>query len=437
MAERLGKRFVPVAVALTAGLYATLFIPSLFVRALAAALPAIVLILIALMQGRSSADVRIGEQTGVRQRIEPEDEPLAGESGIESEAGKALEAGRAVDREAADPSGQQQQAAHRHIMEALSGMSRVIPVLNGQLQAVIDYTEEAAMELSRSFISINRKAKEQVQDVRRVFGSISEGASAGGSQADGAVATDSALVNVRSNLNALTDGLDTLVEQIKKNSDSIHSILRQTKSIEEIVATTSEITENSRVLSINATIEAARAGEHGRGFAVVAGEFKQMTERSEEATTEIESTVQMITQLISQVQDEIEQSREISQRLGEQTKTRGQESVDNIDTMIDQAKGDLEKLSGQAESFAKDINSIIMSMQFQDITRQRIEHVIEPLQEFADDLEKIGSYIEQIDHADSIQQLSNFDSAVDRLKQKYTMEAEKELMEQSLKKGEE
>jgi len=319
---------------------------------------------------------------------------------------------------------QHETRAHQHIVEALFGMAKVVPILNGQLQAVIDYTEEAAMELSRSFISINRKAKEQVEDVRRVFGTMSPGADDGDKK--------NALVDIRENLNSLTSGLATLLEQIKKNSESINSILHQTKSIEEIVATTSEITENSRVLSINATIEAARAGEHGRGFAVVAGEFKQMTERSEAATAEIEETVRMISQLIASVQKEIEESEDISRRLGEETKTHGRESLDKIDAMMEGAKQDLQKLSEQAESFAQDIKSIIVSIQFQDITRQRIEHVIEPLKEFASDMEKIGDYLEHIDRTDSVQQLSSFDSALDRLKQKYTMEAEKELLENSL-----
>ncbi len=433
MAERLRKGYLPLTVLLILALFAALFIPSLFLRALAGAVAAVALIVLVLLQGRALYNLRemsgtAGEQTGVRERVEPGASAGAGPAGLQPK-----DRAEQTEQPSEEMHEQLQTDAHRHVMEALSGMAGVIPILNQQLQAVIDYTEEASMELSRSFISINRKAKEQVQDVRQIFGAISEGESHGSSGGE----SESALVAIRSNLNSLTQGLDTLLEQIKKNSDSIHSVLRQTKSIEEIVATTSEITENSRVLSINATIEAARAGEHGSGFAVVAGEFKQMTEKSEEATAEIEETVKMITQLISQVQNEIEESKEMSRRLGEQTKTRGRESVDKIDAMIDEAKSDLEKLSGQAESFAKDINSIIMSIQFQDITRQRIEHVIEPLQEFAGDLEKIGSYIEHIDHADSLQQLSNFDSAVDRLKQKYTMESEKELMEKSLKKGDE
>jgi len=414
MSGKLIKTPIALLIGMTLLLYSTLFLSEFVLRIITGTAAALALLALVLYLNRScieSANQPIDAPTPPEDfpATEPSTEPSTEASSSPLHTSEAE---------------QHETRAHQHIVEALFGMAKVVPILNGQLQAVIDYTEEAAMELSRSFISINRKAKEQVEDVRRVFGTMSPGADDGDKK--------NALVDIRENLNSLTSGLATLLEQIKKNSESINSILHQTKSIEEIVATTSEITENSRVLSINATIEAARAGEHGRGFAVVAGEFKQMTERSEAATAEIEETVRMISQLIASVQKEIEESEDISRRLGEETKTHGRESLDKIDAMMEGAKQDLQKLSEQAESFAQDIKSIIVSIQFQDITRQRIEHVIEPLKEFASDMEKIGDYLEHIDRTDSVQQLSSFDSALDRLKQKYTMEAEKELLENSL-----
>lgn len=397
-------------------MWASSWIPPLFIRALSAGVCALAVLGLALYQLRRPSSIPQSES--------PDSEPLRG-AVTEATVGEVPPTTPpSPDSEETVKTEKLQEEAHTHISEALAGMAKVIPILNEQLKAVIDYTEDSAMKLSQSFISINRKAKDQVENVRSIFGSLSD--------EKNSTETEGVLVNIRANLNSLTEGLDALLAQINKNSEAIHNIVRQTKSIEEIVATTNEITENSRVLSINATIEAARAGEHGRGFAVVAGEFKQMTERSEEATREIENTVQMISKLITSVQQELEESKEISRRLGDQTKTQGRESVDKIDTVIVQAREDLDKLSRQAQDFAKDINSIIVSIQFQDITRQRIEHVIEPLQEFSMDLEKIAGYIEHIEQAETLQQLNSFDSAVDRLKHKYTMEAEKELMEKSL-----
>ncbi|MDY7028866.1 MAG: methyl-accepting chemotaxis protein [Spirochaetota bacterium] len=419
-----GKSFILV-IAAALVLFASIFIQELNGRIVVAGPAFLVLFVSAILMLRAKGPGPAGrvppEEVGVTEREPP---------GLESAPGAEIDARE--EKETVDP--EVLHAANETAGEALRGMTEVLPILAQQLQSVIDYTEQAAMDLSNSFISINRKAKNQVRDVQHIFGGIS------GEEADRE--ESSVLHDIRNNLDSLTVGLDQLLILIKKNTESTSRILRQTQSIEKIVEASSEITENSRVLSINATIEAARAGQHGRGFAVVAREFQQMTQRSEESTREIQEVVNKISELSETVHRETRESEEISLRLGREAKTHGQKSVDKINTMIAQTRYDLEKLSAQAEEFARDISSIVMSIQFQDITRQRIEHVIEPLNEFTSDLERIASYLESIDAFDTLQHISQSRSAIDRLKEKYTMESEREIMEQNVmektqRKGEE
>ncbi len=87
------------------------------------------------------------------------------------------------------------------------------------------------------------------------------------------------------------DGMTTLRERVQTIATSILELSDKTQKIGEIVATVSELAEQSNLLAINAAIEAAKAGEHGRGFAVVASEVRNLAEQSKQATRQVRAII--------------------------------------------------------------------------------------------------------------------------------------------------
>jgi methyl-accepting chemotaxis protein len=99
-------------------------------------------------------------------------------------------------------------------------------------------------------------------------------------------------------------------QNIKQTISAITDMKENSKKIEEISKTISEIADKTNLLSLNAAIESARAGEHGRGFAVVADEISKL------ATMSIDSSKEIAT-IIRYTVDNIENSSRMISTLAE------------------------------------------------------------------------------------------------------------------------
>ncbi|MGE8017460.1 methyl-accepting chemotaxis protein [Peribacillus frigoritolerans] len=89
---------------------------------------------------------------------------------------------------------------------------------------------------------------------------------------------------------ACTSGVPALVKRVSGGNVShftMDIVFRVTNAI-------SKISEQTNLLSLNASLEAARAGESGKGSAVVANEVRSLADGLKEATKNIQAIIQSI-----------------------------------------------------------------------------------------------------------------------------------------------
>lgn len=101
-------------------------------------------------------------------------------------------------------------------------------------------------------------------------------------------------------MNMVRRAMEVIQSSMKELENMIMRVGEAAKKVQLITDTITHISEETDLLSLNASIEAAQAGEAGKGFLVVAFEIKKLAEISANSALEIKDVIASITELIEQ-----------------------------------------------------------------------------------------------------------------------------------------
>ncbi len=90
------------------------------------------------------------------------------------------------------------------------------------------------------------------------------------------------------------EGMESIRTRVDDIAQTILALSEQTQQIGEITTVVNGLSQQSKMLALNASIEAAKAGDAGKGFAVVAGEVKDLAEQSQQSTVQVQKILQDI-----------------------------------------------------------------------------------------------------------------------------------------------
>lgn len=140
-----------------------------------------------------------------------------------------------------------------------------------------------------------------------------------------------------------------LTEAVRDASQLLNNLQASLVQASKISNEIRAIALQTNMLALNAAIEAARAGEAGKGFAVVAHEVRQLANKTQAATEEIDKSLGQVTQsarvLIGQGEDNIKIAADVSA------------DANAIISMTSQAASQLHQIKAQSDHIITITNS--------------------------------------------------------------------------------
>ncbi len=202
--------------------------------------------------------------------------------------------------------------------------------LINNVRRVADRVSALSLNVEETSTSLNSQSQtvtEQAQNTQELAQSGYDSAQ-GVTQTTETMSTDIRTINNESDRARTTS--NEALNQLAKASETVNQLRNSSDSISKINEMITTITNQTKILAMNATIEAARAGEAGRGFGVVASEVKALAEETASATDQVAAMIKELQIHAQATTDTMESIDVVMQQVGE-TQNKISDSINEQD----------------------------------------------------------------------------------------------------------
>lgn len=244
-----------------------------------------------------------------------------------------------------------------HITKSLNDYSDEFKVVAGKsvlkIKQIFNIVKEVTEDAEKQKTDID-KATKDILAVKNVMDLMVE--SLDGTVNSAEIMNKSATEG-RNAIQDVTKNMQTIYDSFEGTFNVFNVLLNNSKEMADIINLIKNISDQTKLLSLNASIEAARAGEYGKGFNVVAEEVRKLSVSTDKAIDGVETMLEQISNGIIEVNQRMKSEKQVVET-GISITNRAENSFADIYSNITGTQDKIEELNMNIEEVVHYLENI-------------------------------------------------------------------------------